>query len=128
MVVFVDFHSQGVKAVDELLIAPFAFGFHIDHRHESLFLAADVLLNVFELVVYGRRGAQEVVATHFHAVFASLGDVSFEFRVGVSGTFGGFDIHKFYVLVVGDGFPIDVALIFRHIYAVVVGSRQSFHL
>ena len=69
-----------------------------------------------------------MVATHLNAMFASLSDVAFEVRVGVSGAFGGFYVHEFYIFIVSDGFPIDTALIFRNVDAVVVGARLLFYL
>ena len=53
-VVVENFHRQRMKAIHQLLIVPFAFSFHINHRHKRLLLAADVLFDVFELVVDSR--------------------------------------------------------------------------
>lgn len=120
VVVFGEVHKFGY-AVALLLGGPFAHlvFLYVDHWDEVLTILVYGFCEVVELCMHACLGGEQVVGSHFEAELACSGGVVDKLLVGVAVALGGFDIYKLYVGVFCHGLPIDVAIVVRHVDAVV---------
>lgn len=100
--------------------------FEVNHGQQILVIGLNSLIKMIELFLWIRPRNEVMITAYFEAIFLGVKQVVHVFFIPQRGTFGGFHIHKFELVIVpGSHFcPVDFSLMFGHVDSIGIAFRM----